>query len=206
VGKNYNIEKMFEDFHNSPEYTAGLEKRNAKIKPRMDTSDYFSEEEKERLLVAGFEGGKTVAGGTEYDFWKSGSHDEYKEAFMKYVERYWDENHRWPLYFSPDQQSEGVTKAYEDYKEKAGIVKEHVDKGTDFRQQRDIDKDRSDAHDRLAELVYKEGKVKTLLDAKLTARMWLVADEVDSPAAITTMDRARLLREFEHLINLEREE
>ena len=67
-----------------------------------------------------------------------------------------------------------------------------------------LDTQRSNDHDRLAEILYKQGRVKTFLDGKLVARMWLVADGVEGPASITFMDKARLLRDFHRTRNMEK--
>jgi len=191
--KNYDIQKLFEGFRNSEEYQTGLKERSSKLEIKGD----FGEDEKETLLVAGFEGDKVSVQGREYDF-QNGEHDAYKGAFMHYVDGYFHENGEWPLYFSPDIQGSEISDVYGNYKEKAKVVWANVRRGVDALELRNLDKQRSDAHDQLANLLYSAGKVENLLQGKLVARLWLVADKVESPAGITYMDRARTLREFEY--------
>lgn len=200
-GKNHDIGKFFEDFHASPEYQKELEKRSRELEHRISRGP-FSEEEKRELLVAGYEGGRVFVGDREFNF-ESGDHEYYKEAFMRYVERFYDETETWPLYFSPQAQNEDVTVAYENYKEKAQAVWAYINHGKSSIQTMELDKVRSDAHDRLASLLYQAGNVKTLLDGKLVARMWLVADGVEGPGGITFMDKSRKLRSLQYMQNLE---
>ena len=67
----------------------------------------------------------------------------------------------------------------------------------------ELEKRRSLAHDELAKILYNQGTVETFLDGKLTARLWLVTEGIDNPNSITFMDKARYLRVFHKLRNLE---
>lgn len=185
--KNDSIEKLFENFRASEEYAEGLEKHRQGIKPGTH----------QEIAVRGYEAQMTTP-----EEPRVGLGEHYKEAFMRYVERYYDETGVWPLYFSTESQSEKVGEVYRDYGEKARRVWASIGKVSAVKQT-EIDKERSEVHDRLAEVLYQEGKVKTFLDAKLVARLWLVADGVESPAAITFMDKARIQRDFAHLRNVE---
>ena len=91
--------------------------------------------------------------------------------------------------------------AYVKYKE-AAIISKNVEGKVHVLADDELDERRSFAHDELAKILYNQGTVETFLDGKLTARLWLVTEGIDSPNSITFMDKARYLRVFHKLKNL----
>ena len=185
--KNNNIQKLFEDFRNSSEYSEGLEKHKQGIK--MGTS--------EEVVIKGYEAQMTtpekpLVGTGEY----------YKKAFMNYMGRFYEESDVWPLYFSETAVGPEVTGAYVKYKE-AAIISKNVEGKVHVLADDELDERRSFAHDELAKILYNQGTVETFLDGKLTARLWLVTEGIDNPNSITFMDKARYLRVFHKLKNSE---
>ena len=186
--KNNNIEKLFEDFRNSSEYSEGLEKHKQGIK--IGTS--------EEVAIKGYEAQMTTP-----EKPLVGTGEAYKAAFLHYVGDFYDTHGSWPLYFSEVSAGTDVSDAYKSYKD-AAVRSRNVEGKIDVVSDANLDIARSDAHDKLAEIIYRQGRVKTFLDGKLVARMWLVSDNVEHPASITFMDKARLLRDFKHIENKER--
>ena len=202
-GKNYDIKKLFDNFRSSPEYEKGLIERNKKLKPGTMIP--------ELLKVRGYEGfgaptredlERTIG---EYQVdtreFKKAS-EEYKGAFMAYVGRFSRQHDQWPLYFSPEKYDTETAEAYERYKKAADFynkVTGSIPVDTDA----DVDLQRSRAHDELAMLLYKTGKVKSYAQGALAGRVWLVADGIDSRDAIASMDKARDMRDNEKRKNIE---
>ncbi len=187
--RNFDIQRTFTDFKNSPEYKQAFEERKAEIhRDRPQVS--------EEVLKAGFEGRK--APGEEG--YLRGS-EAYKDALMKYTERFHDETGKWPLYFSVEHSSPQVSSLYQEYSDQARLIYRSMGK-VDLIKFAELDKERSNRHDRLALQLYREGKVGSEIDGRLVARLWLVGDGIEGPGGIATMDKARTYRDTQHMFNL----
>ena len=185
--KNNNDEKLFDDFRASPEYARGLEKHRQEVKPGIN----------QETAVRGYEAQMTTPENPLV-----GTGENYKVAFLNYVGEFYEKHGVWPLYFSKESVGEEAVSAYDNYKEAATKVNAAQGR-TDVVSDADLDTKRSESHDRLAEIIYNQGRVKTFLDGKLVARMWLVGDRIEGPASITFMDKARILRDFNRVKNSE---
>src|SRR4030042_6993416 len=187
--KNYDTQKFYNDFHSSPEYQKGLDERNRKLKPGTLVPDIYRIRGYEGFGAPSEEDLKRNIGRSLSDTgtFKKAS-EEYKGAFMDYVGRFYDEHDGlWPIYFSPGQFDQGVVGASDEYKKAAALYNEATGMVNAVKDA-DIDINRSKAHDKLATHLYRKGLVKNYAQGALLGRMWLVADGVDSLAAITKMD------------------
>ena len=186
--KNHSIEKLFEDFHGSPEYTEGLQLHQQKVKAGTDPE----------TVVKGYEAQMTTP-----DRPLLGTGEHYKKAFMDYVGNFYEKNQVWPLNFSEAAAGPEVAEAYKAYKE-AALKSKYAEGRTDVVKDADLDAERSGEHDRLAGIIYNRGTVKTFLDGKLVARLWLVSENIEGPESIVFMDKARYLRVFHRTKNIEK--